>query len=149
MLRKKSFRPLVVILKHFLVLLSQLVSFNIVQYCLQHYLESFCLSFFSILDAFVCLVYKTIISAKFLHCKANGFRVCGCKNSGSVKVTFFRDGPHNLIFLHCITKSMFRQFKSADNSRPLISSIDGKILNSSYILILFSNFLKCLYIHIF
>ena len=64
-----------------------------------------------------------IISAKFLHCKANGFRVCGCKNSGSVKVTFFRDGPHNLIFLHCITKSMFRQFKSADNSRPLIDII--------------------------
>ena len=63
------------------------------------------------------LGFIIIISVKFLHCKAKGFKVCGCKNSTSVKVNFFKEGPHSLIFLHCITNSIFKQFKSAVNAK--------------------------------
>ena len=73
------------------------------------------------------LGFIIIISVKFLHCKAKGFKVCGCKNSTSVKVNFFKDGPHSLIFLHCITNSIFKQFKSAVNAKSFHTKIGGKI----------------------
>ena len=69
-----------------------------------------------------------IISVKFLHCKAKGFKVCGCKNSTSVKVNFFKEGPHSLIFLHCITNSIFKQFKSAVNAKSFHKKLVVKYL---------------------